>query len=114
MPIQPLPIANAYYDRQRFTQFGSQDCANHYQVPGLASKDQVALYPAMGRRHVTFLGDNQLVFQQEPRAIFRSIDFAYIFVGVQIYQIDQYYNTVVLSNTAYDNSTGPIWFSYLT
>lgn len=38
MPIQQLPIF-CYYDVQRFTQFGSMDCANWYGVEVESGKE---------------------------------------------------------------------------
>lgn len=114
MAIENLPITSAFYDVQRFTQFGSQDVANWYQVAGLASKKEIALYPTMGRKHVRFLDINRLVFAIEPREVFKSVDFFYVFVGIEIYQFDRFYNQVVLTNPAYDRLTGDIWFDFLS
>ena len=60
MPIQQLPIF-CYYDVQRFTQFSSMDCANWYGIQVQSGKKQQALYPAMGRKRVTYLGDQNAV-----------------------------------------------------
>jgi hypothetical protein len=113
MPVENLPVISAFYDVQRFTQFGSQDLANFYQVQGLATKGQNALYPTMGRRSVNVLGVNRLVFSSEPRAIFRSINYMYVFIGAQVYQIDRYFDVRVLTNPAFDRVTGEIWFDSL-
>ena len=108
--IEELPIF-CYYDKQRFTQFGSMDCANWYGIQVESGKKQQALYPAMGRQHVTFLEQNRLVFSVQPRAIYKSIRFFYVFDGTTVYQYDNFYNFKVLPiNTALG---GPIWFATL-
>ena len=86
MPIQELPIFTRY-NRQRFVQFSSEDCANWTQVPVEGGKKNMALYPQMGRRHIITGGQNRLIFGQEPRASFRSERFAYFVSGGQILRI---------------------------
>jgi len=110
MPIEELPIF-CYYDRQRFTQFGSMDCANWYGIQVESGKKQQALYPCMGRQHVRFLNVNRLIFNSEPRAHFKSIDYMYVVDGTSVYQFDRFYNRKTLSiNVALDT---PIWFATL-
>lgn len=109
MAIEPLPIF-CYYDKQRFTQFGCMDCANWYGVQAPTGKKGQALYPAMGRKHINFMGTNRLIFTSEPRQEFKSIDFAYIIVGTQVIQVDKYYNERIIGNVALGTN---VWFDYL-
>src|SRR5260221_10589682 len=89
--IKPLNVFS-YYNKARFTQAGSADCANWYNVDLPDSKNNRAMYPAMGRRHFELLGVTKLLFDAEPRAIFRSINFIYVVVETRVYQIDKFYN----------------------
>lgn len=108
--IEQLPIF-CYYDKQRFTQFGAMDCANWYGIQVESGKKQQALYPAMGRKHVNFLNQNRLVFNAEPRAEFKSINYLYVVDGTTVYQFDRFYNRKTLSiNVALGT---PIWFATL-
>ena len=108
--IEQLPIF-CYYDKQRFTQFGSMDCANWYGIRVESGKKQQALYPAMGRKHVNFLNENRLIFNAEPRAEFRSINYLYVIDGTTVYQFDIFYNRKTLSiNVALGV---PLWFATL-
>lgn len=88
--IEELPIF-CYYDKQRFTQFGSMDCANWYGIRVDSAKKQQALYPAMGRKHINFLNQNRLVFNTEPTTEFKSIDYLYVVDGTQIFQFDRFF-----------------------
>jgi hypothetical protein len=108
--IEQLPIF-CYYDRQRFTQFGSMDCANWYGIQVESGKKQQALYPAMGRKHVNFLNQNRLVFNEEPRVIFKSINYLYAVDGTTVYQYDRFYNRKIL--TIKISLGTPIWFATL-
>jgi hypothetical protein len=108
--IEQLPIF-AYYDRQRFTQFGAMDCANWYGIACESGKKQQALYPAMGRQHVRFLNQNRLVFNGQPRAQYRSINYLYVVDGTTVYQFDRFYNRKTLS--IHVALGGPIWFATL-
>ena len=113
MPIQPLDIF-AYYNKQRFTQMGSMDCANFYGVSAPDTKTGQALYPAMGRKHVEFLNENRLIFDAPPKAIFRSIDYVYIVVGSQVFRVDK--NFTQQRVTSFGNELQPgadIWFAFL-
>jgi len=108
--IQELPIF-CYYDKQRFTQFGAMDCANFYGIQVESGKKQQALYPAMGRQHVRFLNQNKLVFNAQPRAEFKSINYLYVVDGTTVYQFDKFYNRKTLPiNVALG---APIWFATL-
>ena len=108
--IQPLPIFS-YYDKQRFTQFGAMDCANWYGIQVESGKKKQALYPAMGRQHVRFLNQNRLVFDSQPRAEFKSINYLYVVEGTTLYQFDRFYNRKVLSIGVTLGT--PIWFATL-
>ena len=107
--VEKVPVFT-HYNKQRFEQFGSMDCANWYQVPVPETKDGVALYPAMGRKKVEALGLTKLVFQEQPRALFKTIDFAYAVVNANVYQIDSLFNATKIGEVA---ETDDIWFDYL-
>lgn len=95
--IETLPIF-CYYDKQRFTQFGSMDCANWYGIKADSGKKQQALYPVMGRQHVVDTSNqNVLIFNAQPRAVFKSINYMYVIDGTTVYQYDKFYNRKVLS-----------------
>lgn len=109
MPVKPLNIFS-HFDVQRFDQFGAMDAANWYLVQGKRTKEPMAMYPAMGRKHVQLLGENKLVFDKEPDQVFRSINFMYAVIGTQVIQVDQYFNqnrlgTIPIGVTA--------WFDYI-
>jgi hypothetical protein len=110
MAIEPLEIF-CYYDKQRFTQFGSMDCANFYGVSVESGKKTQALYPAMGRQHIRFLNQNVLIFNAQPRAAFRSINYLYVIDGTTVYQFDSFYNRKVLSISV--ALGGPLWWATL-
>lgn len=112
MPIKPLAI-NTYYDVQRFKQFSPQDSANWVTYEAPSGKKKIASYPAMGRRHIRFLNVNKLVFDVEPREIFRSIDFVYIIVGSTVYRMDRFYNLLVLPNADFTRTAGTVNFAFL-
>jgi hypothetical protein len=107
--ISPLPIF-AYYNKQRFTQFGSGDCANWYGIAAPDTKKAQALYPAMGRKHVTFFNENRLIFDEEPSQEFKSINYAYFIVGTLVYAMDRFYNLTLLGNIPLGRKT---WFAFL-
>src|SRR5690606_39909636 len=86
--IQELPLF-CYYDNQRFTQFGAMDCANYYGIQVESGKKQQALYPAIGRQHVRYLNQNKLVFNAQPRAECKSINYLYVVDGATVYQFDK-------------------------
>lgn len=108
--IEPLPIF-CYYDKQRFTQFGSMDCANWYGISVDSGKKQQALYPAMGRKHLRFLNENRLVFNSEPRNEFKSINFLYVVDGTTLYAFDRFYNRKTLTSSIALGT--PLWFATL-
>jgi hypothetical protein len=108
--LQDLDIF-CYYDRQRFTQYGSQDCANWYGIEVPTGKKKYALYPAMGRAHVNALGQNRLIFNAEPVAVFKSINYFYVVDGTTVYQYDKFYNQVTLPISVTLGEA--IWAAYL-
>ncbi len=113
MPITDCPIIG-YYDQQRFKQFNPSDCANWYIVPSEIGKKKVAAYPTMGRNHIRFLNQNRLQFDQEPRAIYKSVDFWYAIVGNRIFRIDEFYNQVeITAGVKLLTLSGNIFFTYL-
>lgn len=112
MSIKPLEI-NTYYDVQRFKQFSPQNSANWVLYSAPSGKKKVASYPAMGRRHIRLLNQNRLIFSEEPREIFRSIDFVYFIVGATVYRMDKFYNLLVLPNVDFIRPAGIVNFAYL-
>ena len=112
MPIEELPILT-YYDIQRFKQYSPQDCANWYLVDAPTGKKGRASYPAMGRKHVRFFNRNRLLFNSEPRSIFKSINFLYVVVGSLIFQIDSTYDTKTLNNPDFSTVEGEIFSAIL-
>jgi hypothetical protein len=110
MAIEALPIF-CYYDVQRFQQFGAMDCANWYGVQVDSGKKKQALYPCMGRQHVTFLNINRLIFNNEPRDIFRTVNFFYVIDGTSVIQVDANYNEKPIGSVSLG---GKLWFAFLT
>ena len=108
--IEPLDIF-CWYDQQRFLQFGAMDCANWYGVTCESGKKGQAMYPAMGRAHVNFHNLNKLIFNNEPHAIFRSNNFAYVVDGVLLWQIDRFFNQRLMTSDLTLNAA--IWFDTL-
>jgi hypothetical protein len=87
------------------------DCANWYGIQVESGKKQQALYPSMGRQHVRFLNQNRLIFNSQPRAEFKSINYLYVVDGTIVYQFDRFYNRKTLSiNVALGT---PLWFATL-
>lgn len=113
MPLQELPIFS-YYDKQRFGQFGPMDCANWYGVQAPSGKKKQAMYPAMGRKHVNFFNKNRLIFEAEPRALFRTINYFYVVVNAKVFQVDKFYSAREISlDVGGVSLTGNIWFAFL-
>lgn len=109
MVMKPLPIF-CYYDKQQFTQFGAMDCANWYGVMAESGKKKQSLYPAMGRKHVSFMGENKLVFDTEPNRPFKTINYFYVVIGTRVYQIDRFYNQKLIGSVALGSTQ---WFAWL-
>ena len=95
--IEELPIF-CYFDVQRFTQYGAMDCANFYGIQVESGKKKQALYPAMGRQHVRFQNQNRLVFNIQPRAEYKSINYLYVVDGTTVYQYDRFYNFKIIKS----------------
>lgn len=109
MAIEPLKIFT-YYDVQRFTQYGSMDCANWYNISVESGKKKNAMYPCMGRKHVTAQNQNKLIFADEPRAIYKTINFMYVVDQASVYVVDRFYNRKFIGNVALGTN---IWFAFL-
>ena len=109
MPVEQLPIF-CYYDKQRFIQFGAMDCANWYGIAVESGKKKQALYPAMGRKHISFLNINRLIFNAEPRAVYKTINYFYVVDGTQVIQIDRFYNQKIIGTVSLGTQ---IWFDWL-
>lgn len=107
-----LPIIGQY-GIQRFKQFGPEDSANFYIVQGSNTKKPSSMYPVLGRKHISYNGVNSLIFNAEPRAIFRSINYWYAVVGNTIYRVDKNFNKVDISQGLIVSSGGNIFFTYL-
>lgn len=112
MAIEPLPIIGSY-DKQRFTQFGPEDCANWYITKAESGKKKVSLYPTMGRHHVRSGELNRLIFNSEPRGLFRTVNFWYVVVNNSIFRIDNNYNQVEISSNSLQTLQGNVFFTYL-
>ena len=113
MPIAPFPIIGSY-DVQRFRQFSPEDCANWTMTPAPSGKKKMALYPTLGRAHVNFEGTNRLIFPKEPRGLFRTVNYWYVVVGNDIWQIDANYNMVhVTSAVNLTTLDGIVYFSFI-
>lgn len=113
MAIEQLPIF-AHYNVQRFSQFGSMDCANWYGIKVEGAKKGQAMYPAMGRRHIQVLNENRLEFDAPPKAEFRSINYVYVVVGSLVYQVDKNFNQTLITPSGLELQSGAdIWFAFL-
>lgn len=114
MPIKALPIIGPF-DVQRFKQFGPEDCANWSMVPVESGKKKIAMYPMPGRRHVNYLGQNKLIFQNESRGLFKSINYWYVVVDNNIYRVDSQYSILKLTNGSnlLETRTGNIFCTFL-
>lgn len=110
--VRDLPIIG-FYDKQRFPQYNPADCANWYVAPSKLGKKQIAAYPAMGRRHINFLGLNRLVFAAEPRAVFKSVNYWYVVVVNSIFRIDKFYNVIDISQGMVTTFSGNVFSDYL-
>jgi hypothetical protein len=107
-----LPIFGSY-DKQRFQQFNPEDCANWYVVPNEKAKKKAAMYPTMGRRHISLLGLNKLIFDVEPRAVFRSRKYSYYVSGNKIIRADEFLNQITISTSDFTKVNGNVWFAVL-
>ena len=110
--IKPMPIIGGY-GQQRFRQFSPEDSANWIVYKGTNTKREYSMYPIPGRKHINYLGYNQLVFGSEPRGLFKTINFFYVVEGNTIYQIDSQYNRIPISGTQLQTIAGDMYFCYL-
>lgn len=110
--VRELPIIG-YYDKQRFTQFNPSDAANWTLQKNDLGKKGFALYPTMGRRHISFLGINRLIFGAEARFIGKSNNYWYAVVVNSIFRIDALYNIVEISQAKVTTFSGFIDFDFL-
>ncbi len=110
--IAPLTISGPY-NKQRFRQFSPEDSANWIMMQGQNTKRPNSMYPAMGRAHISFNGQNVLVFGTQPRGIFKTVKYAYVVVGNAIYRIDNTYTQLQIAGTGLSSLSGNIYFSYL-
>ena len=58
-----------------------------------------------------FLNQNRLIFNGQPRAIYKSFKYFYVFDGTTVYQYDSFYNYNILQIEI--SLSGPIWFATL-
>ena len=110
--IADLPILG-YFNRQRFPQFCPEDCANWYLIANPNGKKKLAMYPSMGRKHVNYLGQNRLIFNAQPRAVFKSKIYAYYVVNNTILRVDRFFNIIEISGASLVTFTGNVFFTYL-
>jgi len=109
-PTELLPIF-CFFDRQRFISAGSMDCANWYSISMPDGKNGQALYPCMGRQHITDgFGQNKLIFNTEPSKVFKSVNFIYVIDGTSVIQIDQFLNQIFVGSIPLGSTC---WFAYL-
>lgn len=112
MPVTELPIFGEY-NVQQFLQVCPEDVANWNLVSNKSAKKGLAFYPAMGRRHVSVLGNNILNFPTEPRQEWKSVDYFYVFENNNIYRYDKNFNRIKINAPDYASSTGIVYFTYL-
>lgn len=110
MAIEELPIFT-YYDVQRFKQFGAMDCANWYGVQVDAGKKKQAMYPAMGRRRIRTFEQNRLIFNNQPRDLFKTINYFYVIDGTSVIQFDSFYQQKKIGDISL---SGEVWYAFLT
>ncbi len=107
-----MPIFGQY-NVQQFTQVCPEDMANWTLIKNEDAKKQLALYPAFGRKHVRKNNQNILNFDVQPRFEYKSVDYAYVFVGNNIYRYDGNFSRIQIIPEGYNTSSGLIWFTYL-
>ncbi len=86
------------------------DCANWYGLKVDDTKKGQALYPAMGRQHITYFGENKLVYESQPRQIFKTLKYFYVILGTRVIQVDRFYNERVIGNVPLGRAN---WFAFL-
>lgn len=112
MTIKPAPVF-CEYNVQQFLQFNPEDVANWSLLECKKAKKGFAMFPALGRKHVNILGTNIFNFTSEPRAIYKSVKYAYVFVQNRVYRYDRNFNNIVIFPSDMSTTTGSIYFTYL-
>lgn len=112
MPIVDFPILGNF-DRQRFLQFNPSDTANWYLLESVQGKKKIAMYPVMGRRHLSYLARNRLVFSKEARGLFKSVNYGYVVDSGSIYRVDRNWNELEISQGKLITISGDVFFTYL-
>lgn len=112
MPIKELPIFGQF-NVQQFRQVVPEDLANWTLMQNNQSKKGYAFYPAMGRRHVSVLNQNILNFNEEPRAIYKSANYMYVFDGQNVYRYNKGFNRILLNVPNFTTQSSDIYFTYL-
>ncbi len=108
--IKACPLIGPY-NVQRFKQFGPEDTANFYLVNDENTKKPFAMFPTMGRKHIEYLGSNQLIFGSQPRGEFKSIKYSYFVDGSTVYRVDSQYNKLSIGSMS--SSAGDVYFTFL-
>ncbi len=112
MPVNDFPIFGEY-NVQQFLQVCPEDMANWSLVKNEKAKKGLALYPAMGRKHVKSKLRNILDFDSPPRKEYKSVDYAYVFEGNNIFRYDRNFNRIQIFAEDYTTISDPIYFTYL-
>lgn len=111
--VTDLPICG-YYDQQRFRQFGPASTSNWYLQESNLGKKKVAMYPTLGRRRVNLNGLNQLIFDDEPRFIDKTVNSWYAVVADRIFRIDRFFTVVdITAAVRLTTLTGDIFSSFI-
>lgn len=110
--IVDMPIIG-YYGLQRFKQFNPSDVANWYLLQDEIGKKNVCMMPTLGRKHIKFEGFNRLIFDDESRAEFKSINYWYNVVNDKIFRIDQFFNEVEITGGIFNTIAGDVYFTFL-
>jgi hypothetical protein len=112
MPIESLPMIG-FYNQQRFRQFDPSDTANWFIVGSETGKKKAAMYPVLGRQHVRYLDQNQLIFPAEPRDVFKSVNYWYVISLNKIYRIDAQFNVLEITENLFPTVAGDVYFTYI-
>jgi hypothetical protein len=86
------------------------DCANWYGIAVNDTKKKQALYPTMGRQHINTFGTNKLVYDSEPRYLFKTVNYAYTILGTSVIQIDKFWNEKIIGNVPFG---AVVWDAFL-
>lgn len=110
--VKPLPIIGKY-NLQRFAQWNPEEVSNWYLVNNETAKRAYAMYPILGRAHINALGQNRLIFSNEPRLIYKSINYWYVVDNNTIFRIDAQYNQIDIAGEQLETIAGPVYASYM-